>query len=74
MFSNYRRGEPFIYSILDWKENPLKAVVAAIGVLAAGFIFHCLITLVHHLRLKLHRKLASRKVKEEKTEVFILTC
>lgn len=71
--SIFRRGQDFIYPILNWKQKPEIALLAAIAVTVTGAIFHAIIFLLHKLRVKLHKKFFN-VVKDEKSEVFILTC
>lgn len=58
--------------MLNWKLNPGKAWIAAVGVTVAGAIIQCLIVFVHRLRARIHSKYFTAK--EAKKDILILTC
>lgn len=70
----FRRGQDFIYPILDWKRMPLMAFLAGVGVTVAGVIVHSLIIGIHHIRAAVHKKYFIKRTEKsmEKSDIFIL--
>lgn len=53
-------GNNFIYPILDWNRDPLKATVVGIGSIVLLSIFHVIVCGMHHVRNKIHQCITSR--------------
>lgn len=86
----FRKGQNFIYPILNWKEKPLNALFYACAVLIFGAIIHCILVGCHQIRKKIHAKycekyqmviksttnqnLISMDSKNNETFTCILTC
>ena len=69
---NFRRGEDFVYPILNWNEKPGTALIIAIGVTVSGAIVHFIIVGLHRIRTRIYEKYFVTK--EEKADIFTLTC
>lgn len=71
-FFAFRKGQDFIYPILDWKQKPIKALLVGVIVTASGAITHFGLCGLQRARAKIHAKYFTRK--EEKADIFTLTC
>lgn len=70
---NFRRGQDFIYPILNWKQKPETAIIAAVAVTVTGALVHFLLVGLYRIRSRIHEKYFDTK--EEKSEdIFTLTC
>ncbi|KAG5677931.1 hypothetical protein PVAND_007645 [Polypedilum vanderplanki] len=58
-----RRGQNYIYPILNWNDKPLQAFYAAIGVTVSGAIIHTIIVFLQNVRVFIHKKLYHQKYK-----------
>lgn len=58
--TNNRRGQNYVYPILDWKEKPVNSLIATSGILIFGTIIHCIIVLMHKLRRSIYKRLNSK--------------
>lgn len=54
---NIRRGQNYIYPILNWNSKPGSAMIAAFGVIFLGATIHSLLVLIQTLRSKIHKKM-----------------
>ena len=55
-----RRGQNYIYPILNWNVKPGSSLIAAFGVLFLGAIIHSILVLIHRLRRKIHKKFSGK--------------
>jgi hypothetical protein len=56
-----RRGNRYIYNILDWSK-PRSAIVVTLGVFVLMAAMHVFVFWIHHLRMFVHRKFFLPKV------------
>lgn len=52
----YRRGQNYIYPILNWNVKPGSSLIAAFGVLFLGAVIHSILVCIHRIRGKVHKK------------------
>ncbi|XP_071944783.1 protein rolling stone-like [Antedon mediterranea] len=58
-------GNPYIYPIIDYENNPVNAVFSILGCAAGVFVCQALIWLIYNLRLKIARKFIISERPEE---------
>jgi hypothetical protein len=56
-YINNRRGQNYIYPILNWNVKPGSASIAAFGILFLGAIIHSILVCIHRLRGKIHKRI-----------------
>jgi hypothetical protein len=71
-FPAFRKGQDFIYPILDWKQKPLKALLVGFMVTGSGALTHFGLCGLQRARAMIHAKYFAKKV--EKVDVLLLTC
>jgi len=55
-FSLFRRGENFIYPVLNWNQKPELAIGVYFGVIIIAIVLHSSIFGIHVLRRKIHSR------------------
>lgn len=69
---SFRKGQDFIYPILNWNDRPGTAIIVAVGVTVSGAIVQFLVVGLYRFRTKIYAKRSANK--EEKADIFTLTC